>query len=115
MESLKGAEIVKQQALRLMQSELFESAEILVSLYISSITNTGNSTSDAVITATSDLFELLGDVCIAKHEYRRALPSLRQALLQLQTLGSAQERTKRSSHSISSSDQAHLLHSICSI
>lgn len=78
---------------RLLELQLFDSAEVIVSMHLS--TNT----------ATLEMQELLGDAVFAKKEYKRALSIYRQASHQKKT---NQTRTTSCVSSVSTGEEARL-------
>lgn len=111
MDSVKSVDLVKAEASKLIALELYDSAEALLSFYISSISNSPNM--ESIYPYTAVLYELLADIAFTKKEYRRALSALRQAFHQQQRIVTQQFKNYRSPTMIANSDQARLRYKEC--
>lgn len=84
-------ELLRDDVQRLLELQLFDSAEVIVSMHLN--TNT----------ATLEMQELLGDAVYAKKEYKRALSIYRQAIQQKKP-----NQTRITSSGISTNEEARL-------
>lgn len=96
-------DILKQEVQHLISLELYDSADVVLSLFISSLSS-GKDNKDASPIVLSDLHEYYGDVLFIKEYYARAIQQFQQAM----TYRKANAKSFRSNNLIHTSEEASL-------